>query len=287
MISLRQINKQIVKAIQLPFDDIRPIKGYDMVPELYSNIFLCAKKKSGKTSACFKIMKGCTDKNTIIYVFCSTIYKDKNWIEIRKHFKSKGIEMNCFTSIYEDGEDQLQKLIDQLSAEAKEQEEDQEESEDEEVDTFKHGGGFIRFNDDDEDDKNTDNDKKKKKARKSKFQVCDYMIIFDDLSGELKSKSIVELLKKNRHYRTKIILSSQYMNDLKPECRKQIDLFLIFKGFNSKKLEEIHRDCDSNVPLETFIEVYKQATEKLYSFLFIDTREDKLRMNFDREFIIA
>ena len=133
----------------------------------------------------------------------------------------------------------------------------------------------------------TDNDKKKKKARKSKYQVCDYMIIFDDLSGELKSKSIVELLKKNRHYRTKIILSSQYMNDLKPECRKQIDLFLIFKGFNSKKLEEIHRDCDSSVPLETFIEVYKQATEKLYSFLFIETREDTLRMNFDREFIIA
>ena len=57
-------------------------------------------------------MKGCTDKNTIIYVFCSTIYKHKNCIEIRKHFKSKGIEMNCFTSIYEDGEDQLQKLID-------------------------------------------------------------------------------------------------------------------------------------------------------------------------------
>ena len=115
-------------------------------------------------------MKGCTDKNTIIYVFCSTIYKDKNWIEIRKHFKNKGIEMNCFTSIYEDGEDQLQKLIDQLSAEAKEQEEDQEESEDEEADTFKHGGGFMRFNDDDEDDKSTDNDKKKKKARKSKYQ---------------------------------------------------------------------------------------------------------------------
>ena len=106
MISLRQINKQIVRAIQLPFDDIRPIKGYEMVPELYSNIFLTAKKKSGKTSACFKIMKGCTDKNTIIYVFCSTIYKDKNWIEIRKHFKNKGIEMNCFTSIYEDGDDQ-------------------------------------------------------------------------------------------------------------------------------------------------------------------------------------
>ena len=50
MISLRQINKQIVKAIQLPFDDIRPIKGYDMGPELNSNIFLSAKKKSGKTS---------------------------------------------------------------------------------------------------------------------------------------------------------------------------------------------------------------------------------------------
>ena len=90
MISLKQINNQYVRPIAIPSQlDKRPIKGYDICEEIYANIFLCAKKKSGKTSALFKIMKECTDKRTIIIVFCSTCYKDENWIEIRKYFEKK------------------------------------------------------------------------------------------------------------------------------------------------------------------------------------------------------
>lgn len=39
----------------------------------------------------------------------------------------------------------------------------------------------------------------------------------------------------------------QWLHDLLPESRKQIDLFLIFRGFPSKKLAEIYKDCDSDV----------------------------------------
>ena len=132
MISLKQINNQRVKPIPIPSDlDKRPIKGYDICPEIYSNIFLTAKKKSGKTSALFKIMKECCDKKTIIIIFCSTVYKDENWIEIRKYFEKKGNDIRVYTSLYEDGEDQLQKTIDELSNEA--QEEDQKNEEKEEL----------------------------------------------------------------------------------------------------------------------------------------------------------
>ena len=61
MISLKQINKQYVEAIPIPDEDLRPILGADIVEEVYSNIFLCARKKSGKTSAVFKILKECSD----------------------------------------------------------------------------------------------------------------------------------------------------------------------------------------------------------------------------------
>jgi hypothetical protein len=50
------------------------------------------------------------------------------------------------------------------------------------------------------------------------------------------------LLKWNRHYKAKVIISSQWLHDLLPESRKQIDLFLIFKGFPAKKLAEIYKD---------------------------------------------
>ena len=81
MISLKQINRQYVKPIPIPDEDHRPIKGFDICEEVYANIFLCARKKSGKTSALFKILKECSSKKTIM-AFCSTCYKDKNWIQI-------------------------------------------------------------------------------------------------------------------------------------------------------------------------------------------------------------
>ena len=93
MISLKQINNQRVKAIPIPDEDTRPIKGYDICEEVYANIFLCARKKSGKTSALFKIMMECVVKKTIIVVFCSTTHKDKNWIQIRKYFGKKGMDI--------------------------------------------------------------------------------------------------------------------------------------------------------------------------------------------------
>src|SRR5437870_1881368 len=102
MISLKQINNQRVKKIHIPEKDTRPIKGFDICEELYRNIFICARKKMGKTNVTFKIMKECVDRKTIIYVFCSTAYKDANWIQIRKYFEKKGMEIHFFTTIYED-----------------------------------------------------------------------------------------------------------------------------------------------------------------------------------------
>jgi len=237
MISLQQINNQRVRAIPLPEEDLRPIKGFDVCEEVYANIFLCARKNSGKTSALFKIVKECATKKTIIIVFCSTAYKDKNWIQIRKYFERKDMDIRIHTSIYEDGQDQLQILIEDLKREAKEKEEDEEdESEEEEMDRCDsilarlgemHIGGLKQ---------NEEDKKKKRKERKCKYQSPEYIIIFDDLSSELKSPSLISLMKFNRHFKSKLIISSQYLNDLKPESRKQLHLIMIFKGFAEKKI---------------------------------------------------
>ncbi len=296
MISLKQINNKVVKAIPIPADlDKRPIKGYDICNELYANIFLTAKKKSGKTSALFKIMKDCSVKDTHIIVFCSTIFKDENWIEIRKYFEKKGNDIQVFTSIYEDGEDQLAKLIDQLSKEAEEKDNDEKELDEPlpEIDICDdilnrltnasspaNPNGYTL-------PKDIEPEEEKKKKRKSKYRAPEYMIIFDDLSSELKSRSLLDLLKKNRHYKSKLIISSQWLHDLLPESRKQLDVFLIFKGFPIKKMQEIYKDCDSSLPFDIFYKIYRKSTKLPHSFMYIDTRSDKFRCNFDQEYIIT
>lgn len=282
MISLKQINYQIVKAIPIPDEDKRPIKGYDICEEVYANIFLCARKKSGKTSALFKIMKECVVKKTIIYVFCSTCYKDKNWIQIRRYFEKKGMDIRVFTSLYEDGEDQLSHLIEDLKQEAKEKEESPENEEKDEIDRC--DDILSRLENMYKGENNVE--PKKKKAKLSKYQAPEYMIIFDDLSSELKSKSLLSLLKFNRHFKSKLIISSQWLHDLLPESRKQLDLFLIFKGFPEEKVALIYKDCDSSVPFETFYKIYKKSTIKPHSFMYIDTRSDQFRCNFNQQWSI-
>ena len=50
--------------------------------------------------------------------------------------------------------------------------------------------------------------------------------------------------------------------------------------------QEIYKDCDSAVPFATFLDIYKKATSKPFSFMYIDTRSDEFRVNFDKKIIL-
>ena len=162
------------------------------------------------------------------------------------------MEVRVFTSIYENGQDQLANLVDDLKQEAKDLEDEPDEhdkvggSRNEDVSTQKDvcntslerltsmhlaaSGGDLNEMEKAQ-RQQSEKQSKKKKSKKAKFLAPEYMIIFDDLISELKSRSLFSLLKPHRHFKAKLIISSQWLNDLLPESRKQIDLFLLFKGF--------------------------------------------------------
>lgn len=260
---LRKINSENVTAVpQLVKPDTRPIKGSALFSELFANIFLCARKKSGKTSAIFKIIKECSGLNTTIIAFVSTLYKDANWLTIQKYCELKKIPFVGHTSMTVDGVNLLEEFV-----QSKQEKPEEPTEEDPKI---KH----VLFQDEAEDEK-------EKKPRKTKFRSPEYIIIFDDLSNELKSPAIVSLLKKNRHFKSKIIISSQYLNDLLPQSRKQIDTFLIFKGQPEAKLDEIYRDADLAITKEEFYDMYIVATKENYSFLYVDRFNDEFRRNFN------
>lgn len=269
-------NIKVGKVPLLKAEDNRPIRGSDLFPEIYANAFLCAKKKSGKTSSIYKIIKECAGRDTKIIAIVSTLYKDATWKTIREYCKLKGLGFEGFTSINEDGVDRIDELVERLQEEAKEDED--EEAIDKRVAALEKKMRMkcpIQTNNDSDEE---DEDKPKKKL---KYRAPEYIIILDDLSNEMKSRSLVTLLKKNRHFRAKIILSSQYLNDLLPEARKQMDYFMIYRGQPKKKLDEIYRDADVNVDVEEFYDIYKFATEKEYSFLYIDSKTSEFRRNFN------
>lgn len=274
MISLKKINNCRVKPIKVPSYNPDKIKGYELFSELYSNIFLNAKKKSGKTNCIFKIIKKCINKNTNVIIFCSTVQKDSNWIEIIKWLKQNDINYETYTSIFDEDKSNI---VEMLAKDLENQcnEELNESSSEEEC-------KYISVNC----NKKEKEEEEKKYVYKPKKIAPEFLLIFDDLSTELRNKYISGILKKNRHLKMKIILSSQYSTDLEPQAISQLDYMLIFKGIPETKLEIIHKQLDLSIDYAKFRQMYEEATKDRYNFYYIDVRNETFRKNFDKEFEI-
>ena len=271
----------IVKPIPIPAaKDARPVKGGALVSECFANILACARKKSGKTTVVRHTVNECAVPGyTTVFAFASTIDKDDNWLAIRKELEDKGVAIVPFNSIHEDGVDQLAMLVQQLQTEAKAEQVAKEAKKMAKLEGITKPP-VIRCDEDDEDCK----EDKPKKKKKLKYRAPKYIIVLDDLSDELKSKSLVKLLKMNRHFQTKVIVSTQYLKDLLPEQIKQFDVILLFRDLTDKQLEHLFTHASLSVKFSEFLEMYKKATSEPYGFLYVDTREDKFRTNFDRPF---
>lgn len=267
----KRINNEKVHDFKRKLDkDTRPVRGADLFPELYCNIFLCARKKTGKTLATRQILKKCAGPKTKIVVFCATLHKDDTWKEIEEWAKKKGLPFLAYTSIEDDdGKDRLKQLVKEL-----ENDEDEEEAEQRDAGVSSHN--FLDSESESEDEE-----------PREKYQSPEYIFVLDDLADELHRRSLTTFLKKHRHFKAKIIVSSQHLNDLLPQARRQLDYWILFQGHPEGKVDEIHRSADLAIPKQEFYDMYKFATEKPFSFLYIDTTSGSskasgsFRRNFD------
>lgn len=274
MIYGKKINNVTVQPIQHKHNNL-PVKGSELFSEPYCNVFLCAKKKSGKSTVIYNIVKKCIGKESRVHIFASTAFSDPTYKSITDYLEKHEIDYEIFTSIIEGGQNQVSQIIEELNQEAEERlafvlEEDvTDEATEPEIVDF---GNVVR--------------KKKRPKRKQKYLYPEHVFIFDDLGATLRDKSIDSLLKVNRHYKSKVIISSQYLNDLSPQARLQLDYVLLFKGLPMDKLAQVYKDVDLSIDFNTFIQYYNVATKQNFSFLYISVRDETFRINFSTELSI-
>lgn len=113
----------------------------------------------------------------------------------------------------------------------------------------------------------------------------DRILILDDLADEISHKSVANLLKKNRHSRITTIISSQYILDLTPEARKNIDVYLL-RGLSLDKLQKAFNEMNLMINFSEFSDCYNYATKEPFEFLYVDKAADDYRINFDRRIIL-
>lgn len=278
--------------------DEKMIRGGKFFATPYNCTFLCAKRQSGKTSVLGEIIFKTSNKKTKFHIFCPTTQVDNTWKLILEKLERNGNEVNVYSSIV-DGKgknavDNLKSIVASLS------------KEDEEEEPATVGTGvvieaamprqpkpttklFFGGCDECENDVKAVCELKKEeivapeKQKKGKTKIApEHIFIFDDISEELKSPSLVSLLKKSRHFKAACYISSQWPLDLLPQQLKQLDYCLVFKGINEEKLGHVHKMLDLSMDFEKFHELYNWATSTgRWDFLYIDSRRQKYRKNFN------
>lgn len=291
----KKINDHVVKAIPVgPTEDKRPILGADMIPHLYASMFLVAKKNSGKTTTILKILTACAGRDTTVIVFSGSLYNDKQWKTIKDLVEYKKAKFKAYTSLYDsNGVNRLKNWIRDANERAKDTD-DPFEVEDDEDDKKAPGtdekknlppppalgwttNASLAF----QGEQAGQQVAKKKRRTKSRYRMPETIFVFDDFSEELRDPIIAEFIKRHRHYKTKLIMSSQDLKDVLPSTTANVDIWCIFGGMGADRLKETWKRTKEMVPFATFKELYAQATDKPYNFLYVDcSARPEFRVNF-------
>jgi hypothetical protein len=283
-LKIKSINDIKISKVKLNENDkSNEIKGYDYFTEPYSNIFLLAKKKSGKTTLIYNILKNCGLKNyTKVIIICSTVNKDDTYEKIKELCDKNFINNEYYDDIIDDdGENVIETFIRKQKSNSKIKQEEKT------TDNLTGGSlKYIKFTQLEKpkeiiDQRNYDEIEEQKTDPKN-IIAPEYIIVIDDLGAETRNKQITQLLKTNRHYKSKVILSSQNLEDLQPAAIRNLDYILLFGGIPTEKIEKIREQILLDIDENKLVEIYKLITNKKYNFLYIDIRNEILRENFNK-----
>lgn len=248
--------------------DEKKIKGSALFPTLHDVIFLCAGRRSGKTSVIAEILKKTSDRKTTFWLFVPTSRVDESWKTLISLLESKGNTVNVFDSIMEGKTNLLDEIVADLSM-------GDEPPKKEQPLQIQGSGVKLMFE--------PKESEKKKYEYKPKKLAPKHIFVFDDISQELKNVGLQSLVKKSRHFFATVYISSQYVNDCTPQVLKQLSYFICFRSMTRDKLDHIHKMLDLSIDIEKFYDIYDFATKEPFSFLYCDMKNQSFRKNFNKE----
>ena len=110
------------------------------------------------------------------------------------------------------------------------------------------------------------------------------LIVFDDFVTEKDQHKIKDLFIRSRKRNTSIIYMSQSYFGVPKIIRLQSSDIFIFNIPSKRELIEIQKVHATKVDKDTFIKIYRMATEEPFSFLYIDTRTQHLPLHLRKGF---
>lgn len=274
-----------IKPIKVKKDpnEEKPVLGKELIPELYpGSVALLAKTRSGKTTVINHIMEHCIDERTDVYIFASTVSLDKSWIKIVKDLRARGVSVHTYTSIFHPGtgQNQLNAIFAEFERREKQQEKEQKtrKSLHEVVVAPKFLAAPNPIADPD------------MVAPSESRKEEDYLtsapkrwIFIDDMDQEqLRAKTLDNNLKKCRHYKARILVSTQHLIHVTPSALTQLSVVCFWKGFSPAYMYKLHDRLamHSVIDFKQFWLLYSMATKEEHSFLTYYLTDGSFRSGF-------
>lgn len=106
------------------------------------------------------------------------------------------------------------------------------------------------------------------------------LLILDDMLGYIKQHSYLSFLcTRYRHFRLSLLITTQSFRSIPNVVRTNASFYIIYTTQNDKELEKIFDEFGGLIP--NFKTIFKQATEQMYNFLYLDLRKVIAYHNFD------
>jgi len=265
--SLRKINDVKIKPLKVPVIKTEDIKGGELFPELYFTAYLIAPPRSGKTTTVFNILKNIMNKKTEFYGFVGTHNSDASYEIFKKWFEKKDIDYEFHANIKKGKIHYLAALIHKFKTEDADIEKDDKEKKKK-----------YKVLEDDEEKVTVRIYKPKKESPKR-------VILFDDMSIDLRDPYVNEIIKEFRHFKCVVLISSQAVYDIEPASRASLNYYLLFKGIDDSKLMDVYEKLGISIGFDLFLRMYKNATEDKYCFLYV-SKNGEFRKCFSEKYDI-
>jgi len=289
-ISISGLNNEPIKVKKpnIPQSDNKDL------PRFFFNMLLVAQKHSGKTFLIAKLIKNYQKTKILdnegnlhkirVILFAPTAFSESN-----KIYETLNVDPNDIYVNYSD--DQLLNVLEEIKQENEQIKEYKKKlelfekfkkvkdihelTEDEllELHMFKFNKNHI--------------EKPKYEYERINFLIFDDIIGTNNGAFRKSGSALQNLIIKNRHHFTNVILTTQYIKSINPIIRENIDIWCLYKSQNKKTLiDKVYELVSGVVSEEHFIELFEHATNKPYSALVIDNhketpKENKFKINWN------
>lgn len=273
----------VVRPIPVPTDAQAhiPILGQQLFDQLYGSLFWCASTNSGKTQQIAHFLRHTTDRRCTVFIVCGTLHTDPLWGSIVRMLEKRKIKVVTFDSLKtSDGGDVLSAIVQTMKSELGPGDEAEGSG------TllpprpkvlFAPPDGASVFGEPDHPPAT------KRKKPEPKTRVAKFHLVLDDLPRQaLRGTSMADLLKQNRHYQCRVLLSSQHLVHLAPDAFSNLNRILIGRWFSQSYIQRLWSRINLQVSAPDFFALYQTVVSQPFRFLNIDLRTGDYKVNFGK-----